>query len=172
MPTGAARLSAVPVLLVRHAAAGSRERWDAGDAGRPLDDRGRSQASGLVEALAGFDVVRILSSPSLRCVETVQPLAAGHGLTVVPDDDLLEGHSRQAVTLARSLLAPGVSTAGGDGPAVVLCSHGDVIPDVLGVLARDGASLGGDRPCRKGSTWVLWREPAGGVSGRYLPPRA
>lgn len=162
----------MPVLLVRHAAAGSRERWDGDDASRTLDDRGRRQAAGLAEALAGFDVVQVLSSPSVRCVETVEPVAAGRGLPVIRDDDLSEGHSRQAVTLARSLLAPGASTAGGDGPAVVLCSHGDVIPDVLGVLARDGASLGGDQPCRKGSTWVLWREPAGGVAGRYVPPPA
>ena len=162
----------MPVLLVRHASAGSRRKWEGDDADRPLDDRGRRQAEGLVDLTAPFDVVRVVSSPSVRCMQTVEPVAAGRGLAVIPDDDLLEGNSPQALAVVHSLLAPGSSTAGADGPAVVMCSHGDTIPDALDALAREGAALGDDRPCRKGSTWVVWRGPDGDVAGRYLPPPA
>lgn len=160
------------MLLVRHASAGSRRKWPGDDADRPLDDRGRRQAEGLIDLLAPFDVVRVLSSPSVRCVQTVEPVAAGRSLPVVPNDDLFEGNSPQAGALVRSLLDPGSSTAGADGPAVVVCSHGDTIPDALDVLAREGAALGDDRPCKKGSTWVVWRGPEGDVAGRHLSPPA
>lgn len=162
----------MPVLLVRHASAGSRRKWQGDDTDRALDDRGRRQAEGLVDLLAPFDVVRVLSSPSVRCMQTVEPAAAGRGLAVIADDDLLEGNSPTAVALVRSLLGPGSSTAGADGPAIVMCSHGDTIPDALDALAREGAALGDDLPCKKGSTWVVWRGPAGDVAGRYLPPPA
>ena len=162
----------MPVLLVRHASAGSRRKWHGDDADRPLDDRGRRQAEGLVDLLAPFEVVRVLSSPSVRCVQTVEPVAAGRGLALVPDDDLLEGHSRQAIALVRSLLAPGSSTAVVDGPAIVVSSHGDTIPDALDALAREGADLGDEPACKKGSTWVVWRGGEGVVGARYLPPPA
>lgn len=162
----------MPVLLVRHAAAGDRRAWDGDDASRPLDERGRRQAAGLVEALAGFDVARVVSSPAERCRQTVDPLALGRDLPVIPDDDLFEGNSPYAVALVLSLLAPASGTAGADGPAVALCSHGDVIPEVLAVLEREGARLGEVRRCKKASTWAVWREPGGGVAARYLPPPA
>jgi hypothetical protein len=59
----------------------------------------------------------------------------------------------------RSLLrAPGTA---------VLCTHGDVIPDVLDTLECEW-----DDRCEKGSTWVLGADEDGRVRGRYLPPPA
>lgn len=160
----------MPVLLVRHAAAGSRRAWTGDDAERPLDDRGRRQAAALAKVLAPFDVVRACASPAVRCVATVEPVAASRGLGVERDDVLFEGNGAQALALVRMLLAPPSVSAGLDGPTVVLCSHGDVIPEVLGDLEREGAALGDDRRCQKGSTWVLTVGPDGAVVGRYLPP--
>lgn len=160
----------MPVLLVRHAAAGSRRAWAGRDADRPLDDRGRQQAAGLVEVLAPFDVVDVRSSPAVRCVATVEPLAASRGLGAEPNDVLFEGNGALALALVRTLLPPASVSAGLEGPTVVLCSHGDVIPEVLGHLEREGADLGDNRRCQKGSTWVLTVQPDGAVVGRYLPP--
>ncbi|NUR76504.1 MAG: NUDIX hydrolase, partial [Thermoleophilia bacterium] len=67
-------------LLVRHASAGNRDEWTGDDADRPLDERGRAQALGLVERLTPFRIERILTSPARRCVETVEPLARARGL--------------------------------------------------------------------------------------------
>ena len=152
------------VLLVRHAVAVARDGWDGDDDGRPLTDRGRRQAAGLVEHLAPYGPVVVRSSPSVRCIDTVAPLAAAAGLDVEPADDLAEGNGRAAAGLVRSLVhAPG---------AVVLCTHGDVIPDVLVALDKDGARLGDEGRCAKGSTWVLDLDGHGRVRGRYLPPPA
>ena len=64
------------LLLIRHASAGDRNDWVGDDLLRPLDGRGRSQASRLPELLGDYEIARVLSSPALRCVQTVEPLAA------------------------------------------------------------------------------------------------
>ena len=64
------------VFLVRHARAGDRERWTGDDRLRPLDGKGRRQADAMVAPLAGYPITRLVSSPYLRCVQTLEPLSA------------------------------------------------------------------------------------------------
>ena len=64
--------------------AGERGNGTKPDEWRPLTRSGRSQAEGPVAVLAEAEIVRILSSPYVRCVETVEPAAAQRGLDVVP----------------------------------------------------------------------------------------
>jgi 8-oxo-dGTP diphosphatase len=132
----------VSVLLVRHAKAGDRDRWEAPDDLRPLTPKGEAQAEGLVDLLAGYEIDRVLSSPYLRCTQTVAPLAAARGLAVEPSDDLAEGEGRAGIALTRRLRTePGFT---------VLCTHGDVVEEVLDALGVARASF-----TRKGATWVL-----------------
>ena len=159
----------MPLLLVRHAVAQPRRSWADDDDARPLNDRGRRQADGLVELLAPFEITRLSSSPAIRCTATVAPLSAARDLEVKRDDTLAEGGGEQAVALVEALLANGYGSRRGD--AVVLCTHGDVIPEVLWALEAEGADLGDDGRCQKGSTWVL-EQRRGGIRGRYLPPPA
>ena len=147
------------VLLVRHAIAVARHRWEGDDDDRPLTDRGRAQAAALVAQLRPLRPTDVASSPSLRCVDTVAPLAEALGLAVRPAGALAEGNGDAAADLVRSLLrAPGTA---------VLCTHGDVVPEVLGALGCDA-----DDRCQKGSTWALDAGDDGRVRGRYLPPPA
>src|SRR5438309_650244 len=104
----------------------ARHRWDDDDDLRPLTHRGRTQAEQLVEQLAAYEVARVFSSPSVRCVDTVAPLAESHGLEVVMDPRLAEGNGHRAVQLVGEMLAADEDVA--------LCSHGDVIPEVLEAL--------------------------------------
>ena len=158
------------ILVVRHAHAGDREAWEGPDAARPLTRRGLAQADGLVAVLASFPVERILSSPAVRCTQTVEPLAAARGLPVEPCDAVAEGAGPAAVALIGAL-------AGGEaGPDVVLCTqgdivlctHGDVVLEVLEALAGDGVELPEEPPLRKGSTWVLAVQGGRVVGARYL----
>jgi broad specificity phosphatase PhoE len=153
----------VAVLLVRHAVAQPRSRWAGEDQARPLNERGRRQADALVDALGHFRCTRLLSSPTVRCIDTVAPLAAAHELNVEESETLAEGHGKQAADLVRELL-----DQGGDGD-VVLCTHGDVIGEVLARLEQDDARLDDDR-CQKGSVWALDRDGKGRPRGRYLEP--
>ena len=113
-------------VLLRHASAGDREYWDGDDFHRPLDARGRRQAAELVELLRPFKVRRVLSSPYVRCIETVEPLAEALGLEVELDDRLKEGEGARAAPLLQE-----------DG--VVCCTHGDIIESVLGRGLKKGA---------------------------------
>jgi probable phosphomutase (TIGR03848 family) len=55
-----------------------------------LDESGLRQAAGLVGRLAGVPVAAVVSSPLQRCRQTVAPLVAERGLSVVSDGRLAE----------------------------------------------------------------------------------
>ena len=115
-------------ILLRHASAGDRDDWDGEDRLRPLDAKGRRQAVELVELLRRFPVSRVLSSPYIRCVATVEPLAAALGLPVEEDDRLAEGAGRAALELLRE-------------NGAVCCTHGDIIEAALGHGLKKGAGI-------------------------------
>lgn len=147
--------------VVRHADAGQRSEWKGPDATRPLSGRGERQADGLRDLLADAGATRLLASPFRRCVQTLEPLAEHLGLGVEADERLAEGTGALgALDLAAELA---------DHPAV-LCSHGDVIPDLLDALLRDGIKLRDELRWQKASTWVLTRDGDRFSKGRYLPP--
>ena len=79
------------VYVVRHAKAGSRERWDGDDTDRPLTKNGRAQAEALCRRLRPVATATLLSSPYLRCVQTLEPLAEALDAKVASDDRLTEG---------------------------------------------------------------------------------
>jgi broad specificity phosphatase PhoE len=152
----------VTLLLIRHAAAGSRKDWKGDDRLRPVSAKGGRQAKALVEQLEPWAPSRVLSSPYRRCVETVKPLADELGLKVEEVDQLAEGAGLDAVQLVRSLH---------DGH-VALCTHGDVIPEILVALAdEDHLDLGPSPRQAKGSTWVLESKNGRFISATYVPPR-
>jgi 8-oxo-dGTP diphosphatase len=111
------------VILLRHASAGDRERWQGDDRERPLDERGRTQSEALVAKLANYPVERILTSPALRCLQTVEPLAAARALTLELRDELAEElQETEGWALVRSLARADV----------VVCGHGGLehaLPD-------------------------------------------
>jgi broad specificity phosphatase PhoE len=150
----------VTIYLVRHARAGSRKAWKGDDALRPLSKAGRTQARALAKALADAGITQIVSSPFVRCRETVEPLASRLGLEVTVSDALAEG---APLTDALRLVEK-VSDEN-----TVLCSHGDVIGELLQHYQRAGVELDDDR-LEKASVWVL-DVPDGVVRGaHYVPP--
>jgi phosphohistidine phosphatase SixA len=117
------------VILIRHASAGDREHWSGDDRERPLDERGWRQAEELVRSLAGYEIERIVSSPAVRCVQTVEPLARELGIEIEGTGELTEGATReQALTLVDEVRGTGV----------VLCTHGDVVVELLGSGLKKG----------------------------------
>jgi 8-oxo-dGTP diphosphatase len=118
------------VYLVRCAGTVERWRWGGDEFLRPLDDRGRRQADGLVDQLGRREFRRIVSSPFVRCVETVVPLAHARGLAVEHADALAEGADAEAVLeVFRSACVP-----------LVACVHGDFIRELLGEEAAAGST--------------------------------
>jgi 8-oxo-dGTP diphosphatase len=120
------------LLLIRHASAGDRDDWVGDDLARPLDARGRDQASRLPELLGGYEVVRVLSSPAVRCVQTVEPLARSRGLDIEVREQLSEDQQDEAgAQLVRSLV----------GEQTALCVHGGLSDTISGVSQKKGEVL-------------------------------
>jgi broad specificity phosphatase PhoE len=150
----------VTIRLVRHAKAGSRHNFVGPDDDRPLTKKGLVQAAGIAEVLALQHPTRLLTSPLLRCVETLQPLADAVGLPIEIDARLAEGSSYNTVLELIEQLPEGS----------VLCSHGDVIPAVIDALLRRGAELASEPDHRKGAIWELERERGEIVRIRAFAP--
>jgi 8-oxo-dGTP diphosphatase len=149
--------------VIRHGHAGSRSTWDGPDGQRPLSRRGRKQATGIAEQLGAVGLSRLVSSPTVRCVQTLEPLADQLGLRVDADDRLLEGaDGDDALALAAEL--------GKERSAAAICSHGDVIPDMLRILKAGTTRFRDPLMWPKGSIWVLTGDGAGWSKARYIPP--
>jgi 8-oxo-dGTP diphosphatase len=156
----AAVTATTTLLVVRHGHAGDRERWDGPDERRPLSKKGRRQAAGLVTVLEGFEIGRIVSSRYVRCLESVVPLACERRLGIEAHPALAEGSSVAE-------LGAFVAEVGG---TAVLCTHGDVLWNLLVDLAHYRTDGDGDLPMAKGSTWVVESQGTRLAAVRYLPP--
>ena len=100
----------------------------------------------------------------MRCVQTLG--AAGQGASGSRWRPTSASAREPGAKGARAVAAEVCDTA------AVLCSHGDVIPDLLEQLVAHGIKLKGELRWQKASTWVLTCEDGHITKGRYLPPPA
>jgi 8-oxo-dGTP diphosphatase len=154
-------LETVPLILARHASAGRKADWAGDDFARPLDAAGEADASVLAGLLACFaPAARVISSPALRCTETVRPYAEGSGGTVEAEACLIpygrspdfSSRTEQAGAL-RHLLSALVAQR----RPVVLCLHRENLPEVLAATCAAlgvPAAVPADPALPKGGFWV------------------
>jgi phosphohistidine phosphatase SixA len=140
------------VLILRHASAGHRREWEGDDRFRPLDDEGRRQAEALAGTLAELGTQALYSSPSLRCVQSLEGAATQLGLSIETRTELAEEACNSDVLE----LLEGVVVA-----VPALCTHREVIEEILP-----------GRECEKGAIWVVEVEDGEVRQERYLPPPA
>jgi 8-oxo-(d)GTP phosphatase len=153
----------VPLILVRHASAGHRHDWPGEDQLRPLDAEGEMDALLLADLLACFAPrARVLSSPALRCTESVRPYAEGFGGFVKAEAVLAVSgptadHSSDRTDRADSLRHLFRDLVAADQP-VVACLHRENLPLALAAACSVlGAPqpAGWDPPLPKGGFLVL-----------------
>ena len=148
--------------LIRHARAKNRLKWSDPDHLRPLTKAGLEQASALPGLYDGQPFTRLFSSPYLRCVQTLEPLAVDRRLQLEVADELAEG----APIGAALELMLSVSSAG---PAA-FCTHADVMMDSIEELFAAAVPLDGPLEFKKAATWILETRDRSYAGGRYLPP--
>ncbi|UXA19718.1 NUDIX hydrolase [Mycobacterium sp. SMC-4] len=139
------------VLVVRHATAGSKSKYRGDDRNRPLDKHGRAQAESLVGLLLAFGAQELFAADRTRCRQTLAPLAEELGVSIRDERALTEeAYSDKPKAAAHRLLEIADSAR-----TPVICSQGEVIPDLVAWWCeRDGVRPDKSRN-RKGSTWVL-----------------
>jgi len=149
------------LLVVRHADAGDKRTWDGPDRLRPLSPSGQRQAEGLVVRLEDYPIERILCSPTLRCHQTVEPLARDRLLRIETVPALgVDTTSDQLLDLFWDLEVRNS----------VLCTHGEGIDLLLTRLLADALVAEDRLDWPKGSTWLLERIDRRQVRGRFLGP--
>jgi 8-oxo-(d)GTP phosphatase len=148
----------LPLILLRHASAGSKQSWPGDDLDRPLDAEGAAESDELALLLSCYGSGRVITSAAERCVATVRPYALLTGAKLEIEPALTAGYHDgepwpgDQADAAADLVAR--ITAGGL-PAVV-CAHRENLPPLLAAAC---AALGADPPAggplRKGDFWVL-----------------
>ncbi|HYM65935.1 MAG TPA: histidine phosphatase family protein, partial [Patescibacteria group bacterium] len=124
---GADRSGLATFYVVRHAKAGDRSEWTGDDRLRPLTRKGLAQAEKLVNVLDAFPIKAVFSSPYLRCVQTVEPLARAHSIEVQASISLAEGHGLDGAM--RFMRDPKLDGA-------VLCTHADIVWEIVESLVQ------------------------------------
>lgn len=147
--------------LVRHAKAGERRLWKGDDLDRPLSKKGWKQSESVAKRLDRLEPTELLSSPYVRCIQTLEPLGKRLQRAVTIEPRLREDEPvGPVIDLLRDVR---------DG--AVLCSHGDIIPATIEALKADGTELRTPVDWRKASVWVLKRNKRGRiVTATVWPP--
>jgi 8-oxo-dGTP diphosphatase len=139
--------------LVRHAKAGERRTWTGDDVDRPLSKKGHKQSELVGKRLATASPPTLLSSRYVRCIQTLEPLAARLDTEVEIEDCLTEF---EPVDPVLELIATAKN-------GTVMCSHGDIIPEVIRRLQTSGTQVRTPPDWRKASVWVLKRNKRGSI---------
>ena len=147
--------------LVRHAKAGERRLWVANDLDRPLSKKGWKQSEALGKRLERLGPTDLLSSPYVRCIQTLEPLGRRLKRPITIEPPLAEdGPVEPVLELLRNAPA-----------GAVLCSHGDIIPATIAALKANGTAIRTPVDWRKASVWVLKRNKRGQiVTATVWPP--
>ena len=103
----------------------------------------------------------MLSSPYLRCLETVEPVAAARKLPVKTERLLAEGSDwRETLDLICDSHRPSL-----------MCSQGDVIGGIISSLVDQGLLVPDAARWQKGSTWILEVGDGAVRSATYVAPQ-
>ncbi len=122
------------LIVLRHAKAESRDDWNDDDLARPLTESGAARASALVPLLRAYGVRRVVTSPAVRCAQTVEPFAHDISTFLEIDDRLSEetrfGQVNRSITAMLDRKKP-----------VVLCTHRPTLPWIFDAVGSDGVEL-------------------------------
>jgi phosphohistidine phosphatase SixA/8-oxo-dGTP pyrophosphatase MutT (NUDIX family) len=139
-----------PIVLQRHGKAERRGSEWPDDLARPLAPEGKQQAIALAELLAVYGAEELISSPAVRCVDTVRPYADLHDVEMKLDSALTEisyVHAPRAiVSWVRALADRRVGT--------IVCTHGPLLDELIAALLYAPGFADPDRePTLNGKPW-------------------
>lgn len=122
------------MIVLRHALARTRTGWKSDDEERPLTKPGEVQAKKLEPLLAAYGVRRVITSPALRCADTVDTYAKSVKTFLEVDDRLAEQTKARNVQLS-------VASALARKAPLVLCTHRPTLPYIFGALRLEPIEL-------------------------------
>ena len=148
------------VHLIRHAKAKNRRDVDQPDELRPLTKRGRREAEAIAERLREEPFAKLVSSPYVRCVQTLEPLAVALELPIETTELLGEG-SRRRTGVLELAAHPRPTTSRSRAVRTETWSS-----SVVRAVASTGVTLDGPFDVPVASAWVLEVGPEAASSVR------
>jgi 8-oxo-dGTP diphosphatase len=136
-----------PVILQRHGKAEHRSSLYPDDLARPLATLGREQAVTLAQLLSAYGRLRVISSPAVRCVTTVDPYAELHGLELETDAALTETAYVHAPRAVVGWLGDLMRRREG----AIVCTHGPLLDELIAAVLY-GPGFGGSARIDHGPT--------------------
>ncbi len=122
------------LIVLRHAKAEPRDGWTGDDLERPLAEAGAARADDLAPVLGAYGIRRVVTSPAVRCVQTVEPFAHGISTFLEIDDRLSEdtrsGDVNRSITALMDRKKP-----------TVACTHRPTLPWVFDAIGTDLTEL-------------------------------
>jgi 8-oxo-dGTP diphosphatase len=107
-------------------------------------------------------VERLVSSPYVRCRQTLEPLARRIDAVIIDDGRLAEG----------TPMADALALITAPGPAAGMCTHGDIIVGLVNHLIERGLVTPDKAGGSKASAWALDIEKGEITRAKYMaPPR-
>lgn len=167
-----APMDTVPIVLQRHGLAEPRDANYADDLIRPLAAQGHLQAEKLAGLLPCYGHMRIVSSPAVRCVDTMRPFARKQQTVMEIEPALSEpafaATPEAGVSWFHALIA--------EGRPSVVCSHREVLDALLATVLDQVGGNRSEAPSMNGRAWskreidrLLGSDRSG---GRLKPGRA
>ncbi|WP_332643847.1 NUDIX hydrolase [Aeromicrobium sp.] len=121
------------LVVQRHGKAAARSEA-VEDLERPLTTVGASQAKALTPVLAAYGVGRVISSPALRCAQTVEPYAHSISTFIEIDDRISEGTTFGQVQRSMAAMLDRKRP-------VVLCTHRPTLPWIFEAIGTESYDL-------------------------------
>jgi 8-oxo-dGTP pyrophosphatase MutT (NUDIX family)/phosphohistidine phosphatase SixA len=122
------------MIVLRHAQARVRTAWKRDDNERPLTKPGEAQAAKLKPLLHAYGASRVVTSPAVRCTQTVEPYVESVKALLELDDRLSE--DTKARHVSRS-----IETVVGRKRPTVICTHRPTLPWVFTALGIEPHEL-------------------------------
>ena len=119
------------LIILRHAKATLRSDWKGEEAKRPLLSEGKQQAKALVPLIAAFGPKRLVTSPWVRCHDTIAPYAKKRKQKLIERHQLTELGSKKRPARTQDVVKDllGTSKSG------LICSHRPALPSILAPFA-------------------------------------
>lgn len=120
-------LATWPIILLRHAKAKPRSSWTLAEGDRTLVASGQRQAKAVARLLKAWSPKRALTSPWVRCVQTLKPYVKEVAPKVKQIEALTEAahkrHPKKAAAIADNVFDKR--------KPVIICTHRPVLPTLL-----------------------------------------
>jgi 8-oxo-dGTP diphosphatase len=120
------------LIILRHAKATLRSDWKGEEAKRPLLAEGKKQAKALVPLIAAYGPKRLVTSPWVRCHDTINPYAETRKQKLIERHQLTELGNKKRPARTQDVVTDllGTSKSG------LICSHRPALPSILAPFAQ------------------------------------